>query len=597
MTKSIGLIIALGLIITLNSCEKKFLEKPNTTGQSTVETVFSTRLGAEAALANAYRQILSHGLYPDGGINNGSLPGISGETSFAESWMTLARFINAGFTSIPYESRPAQSPDNLFNNFRDIRRSYLVMENVEKVADMDDALKATVKAEMKALVAYRYMGMFIRYGGVPIVKSSLTTADDLKIPRASLQETLDFIVKMSDEAAAALPDTWEEKFTGRFTKGAALSIKARALLFAARPLFNSASPYLNLSGNNNLISFGAVSTEKWNDVIQANQAALDWATQKGYGILNTGGNTGTPNTKAFEDYATATSTPNNREVVLAYKYDIPNDKFFRFYNAAYTGERYLVDNFGLLTNFLENYYKADGTNQTWPGNGVGNALPFTSYLSKMNEMEPRFQADHMIHTQNAKNNAGDNGWNYNARNTGDLFGKGGNRGPSGRGKGATVVVKFYYKAGSRNWFEFPLFRVPEYHLSLAEAYNEIGNSAKALENLNVVHNRAGLPSILETDKVRLRKIIQREWAVEFFYENRRFFDVRHWKMEDIGNGILGGPMRELQFTIPGDALVASGYTNFYDNVVYTAFWDPKMYLLPFPQEEIDKRVLIQNPGY
>jgi hypothetical protein len=595
MKKSISLLIVLGIV--LSSCQKKFLEKPNTTGQSTVETVFSTRLGAEAALANAYRQILSHGLYPDGGINNGTLPGISGESSFAESWMTLARFVNAGFTSIPYESRPAQSPDNLFNNFRDIRRSYLVLENVDKVADMDEKLKATVKAEMKALVAYRYMGMFIRYGGVPLVSSSLTTADDLNIPRASLQETLEFIVKLADEAAAGLPETWEDKFTGRFTKGAAMAIKARAQLFAARPLFNSATPYLNLGGNNKLISFGTMSVEKWNDVIQANQAVITWAAQQGYGILNTGGTTGIANPKAFDDYATATSTPNNREVLLAYKYDLPNDKFFRFYNAAYTGERYLVDNYGPLTNFLENYYKADGTDQSWPGIGIANAQPFTSYLTKTNELEPRFQADHMIHTQNAKNNAGDNGWNYNARNTGDLFGKGGNRGPSGRGKGSSVVVKFYYKAGSRNWFEFPLFRMPEFYLSLAEAYNEIGNSAKALENLNIVHNRAGLPSVLETDKIKLRKIIQREWAVEFFYENRRFFDVRHWKLENIGNGILGGAMRELQFTIPGDALVASGYTNFYDNVVYTAFWDPKMYLLPFPQEEIDKRVLIQNPGY
>src|SRR5690606_24771746 len=104
-----------------------------------------------------------------------------------------------------------------------------------------------------------------------------------------------------------------------------------------------------------------------------------------------------------------------------------DNKFFRFYNAAFTGERYLIDNCGLLTNFLENYYKADGTNQTWPGIGQSQAQPFSVFQDKMNEMEPRFWADNMPHTFNARNNAGDMAWNYNSRNTGDLFGKGGNR--------------------------------------------------------------------------------------------------------------------------------------------------------------------------
>jgi hypothetical protein len=584
------------MVLVLSSC-KKYLEKPDTTGTSTAETIFSNRAGAEAAMAHAYRQVLAHGLWPDGGINNGTLPGISGEASFAESWMTLSKFITAGFAAIAFDTRPAQSPDNLFNNYRDIRKSYIVLENVDKVTDMSGNEKEVMKAEMKALIAYRYLGMFIRYGGVPIVTNSLGSNDDLNITRATLQEMVDFIKKYTDEAAAVLPDAWEAKYAGRMTKGAALAIKARTLLYAARPLFNSSTPYMPLGANNNLISFGNESNDRWNEVITANEAAITWAKTNGYELINTGGAVNTPNANAFDDYATATSTPNNREVLLAYKYDVQNDKFFRFYNAAYTGERYLIDNYGLLTNFLENYYKADGTDQTWPGLGAANALPFSVYQSKMNEMEPRFLADNMPHTFNAKNNAGDMSWNYNASNTGDRFGKGGNRGPSGRGKGAAIAIKFYYKAGTRNWFEFPIFRMADFYLSLAEAYNEVGNTAKALENLNMVHNRAGLPSVTITDKALLRKTIQREWAIEFYYENRRFFDVRHWKLADIGNGILGGTMRELQFTITGDALLPSGYVNFYDNSVYTTYWDPKMFLFPIPQEEVDKGVLVQNPGY
>lgn len=596
MKRLLYLLTLIFTIALLGSC-KKYLEKPDTTGATTAETVFSNRAGAEAAMANAYRGILGHGLWPDGAINNGTLPGLSGEASFAESWMTLSKFITAGFSAQAYDSRPAQAPDNLFTNYQNVRKCYIIIENIDKVADMSAAEKDVMKAEMKALIAYRYVGMFIRYGGVPIVTKSLSSTDDLNIPRATLQETLDFIKKNCDEAAAVLPNNWESKYVGRLTKGAALAIKSKALLFAARPLFNTGTPVISLGANNNLVCFGNADANRWTEAITATEAVVTWAKANGYELINTGGGANVPNANAFDDYATATSTPNNREILLAYKYDVQNDKFFRFYNAAFTGERYLIDNYGLLTNFLENYYKADGTNQTWPGIGVGNAQPFTAYQSKMNEMEPRFWADNMAHTFAARNNAGDNAWNYNARNTGDLFGKGGNRGPSGRGKGAAITVKFYYKAGSRNWFEFPLFRMAEFYLTLAEAYNEAGNTARALENLNLVHNRAGLPSIVTTDKALLRAAIQREWAIEFYYENRRFFDVRHWRLADIGNGILGGPMRELQFTIPGDALLPSGYTNFYDNVVYSTYWDNKMFLFPIPQEEVDKGVLVQNPGY
>lgn len=575
--------MAAGLLFLATACQKEFLQKPDTTGTTTVETVFSTRVGVESALANAYRSSLGQGLWPDGSINNGTLPGISGEASYGESWMSLSIFINSGFTPAGWDSRPAQSPDNFFTNFSAIRKCFIVLENVDEAVDMDNAAKAIVKAEMKGLIAYRYLGLFIRYGGVPLVTKALESTDDLNIPRASLQSTLDHILSLANEAYTGLPDSWESKYAGRLTRGAALAIKARALTFAARPLFNSAEPYL-ASPADSVISFKSYNAQRWVDAIQANEAVLTWAGQFGYAMIDTD--------NPLDDYGTATSLPNNAEVLLAFKYNVPGDKFFRFYNPAVNGERYLIDNYGLPTNFLENYYKADGTDQQWPGAGESNARPFSDYLARMNQLEPRFLADNMPHTMDARNNAGDNTWTYR------VAGKGGNKGPSGRGRGAAVATKFYYKAGTRNWFEFPLFRIPEFYLSLAEAYNETDNPGAALQNLNKVHERAGLPALAGTDKQALRKTIQREWAIEFFYENRRFFDVRHWKLENIGNGVLGGPVRELQFTIPGsDNLSASSYTNYYDQVVYTAYWDPKMFLLPIPQAEIDKGILVQNPGY
>ena len=131
---------------------------------------------------------------------------------------------------------------------------------------------------------------------------------------------------------------------------------------------------------------------------------------------------------------------------------------------------------------------------------------------------------------------------------------------------------------------------------------EYGNSAKALENLNKVHNRAGLPAITETDQAKLRAIIQREDAVEFFQENHRYWDVKHWKRADIADGLCGGEMRMLQFNIKNDASVVWPYAaqnveTYWDAVAYNSYWSDAMFLEPFPQTEINKGTLTQNPGY
>ncbi|HRP56432.1 RagB/SusD family nutrient uptake outer membrane protein [Agriterribacter sp.] len=166
------------------------------------------------------------------------------------------------------------------------------------------------------------MGMFYRYGGVPIVAKSFLPNDDMNIPRASLQETLDYILALCDEAIAGLPDTWSAQYYGRFTKGAAMAIKARTLQFAARPLFNTGAPYLDFGENNKMISFGSQDNTRWDKAIAANEAVLSWAQANGYALINTGGaGTGKPNPNALNDYGTATSVPGNSEVLLACKVD------------------------------------------------------------------------------------------------------------------------------------------------------------------------------------------------------------------------------------------------------------------------------------
>jgi hypothetical protein len=616
MKKVVIFLMSLGVIAGMYSCQKTFLQKPDTSGTANLTTVYSSTTNAISALLQCYRGGLTQG-WP-GGINfgHGALSAIDGEQSRGYSWHGTYAIAGSGFsassgTDVP--SGSAESADNYGTNFTSLRANFLVAENIDKVPDMDATNKAYVKAEINGLNAYRYMSMFIRYGGVPIVTKSFLPTDNFSVPRATLQQTLDYTLQLCDAAISGLPDKWGPSptggdQTGRLTKGAALAIKAKALQYAARPLFNSATPYLPFS-QPNLICFGSYDATRWQTAITANEAVLTWATANGVVLINTGSApVGSPNPNAFADYGTATSTPNNMEIILAYKNDNNNNadggtasKWFNL-SPYFTSNRYDTDNNGLLSNFLPNYYKADGTNQTWPQ--VGDGLhPGSEYLAKIAQMEPRFLADHMGPGFDAANNPGDNGWSDNGWGRGVVNT---NVYPNpAEGAGDAQTTKYYYHAGSRLWFEYPLFRLAETYLNLAEAYNEVGNTAKALLNLNMVHNRAGLPAITVTDQTQLRILIQREWAVEYFNESHRYYDVKHWKLP-AGNGIMGGPMRQFVFqfpnnntTKPSNVNLASSIltTQYYDAVSYNAYWQDKMYLEPFPQTEVNKLVIIQNPGY
>lgn len=602
--KRITTILAVLGLVALTSCDF-FLEKPDTTGTVDRDAVFGTKKNAEAALMSCYANALIHG-WPGGmGIGHGTLGSISGEINRGYNWHGTYFVAQSGLSVNGHDGSDAGA-DNYGNNWRFIRQCFVVKENIDLVADMDQADKDVIKAEVTALIAYRYMGMFYRYGGVPKVTKSFEASDDLSAGRETLENTLQYIIDLCDEAYAGLPAKWDAANTGRMTQGAVLAIKARALQFAARPLFNSATPYLDNGELNNLICFGTADKERWKDAIDANEAVLSWAASNGVKLINTGGSTGTPNANAFDDYATATSTPGNPEIILAYKKNDSGGFLAYYYNCTgWHGNRYDTDESGVLSNHVKYYYKNDGTEMSWPA--VGDAAPRngSDWIANIASIEPRALADIKFGGHDAMNNPGNTSWSnlgwgrggYDANiDKGDAF----PNSVGGTGQACGERTKFYYKAGSRQWFEAPLFRLAETYLNLAEAYNEYGNTTKALENLNMIHNRAGLPNITETDQAKLREIIQREKFIEFFCENHKYFDAKHWKRADIGTNICGGSMRGFTFNIKKDSpwpYAAENIETYWECEIYQAFWSPAMFLEPFPQSEVNKGTTTQNPGY
>lgn len=132
----------------------------------------------------------------------------------------------------------------------------------------------------------------------------------------------------------------------------------------------------------------------------------------------------------------------------------------------------------------------------------------------------------------------------------------------------------YTKGGY--WFNIRIIRYADVVLMAAEAANETGKQAEAVDYLEMVRarargsNNAILPKVTTTNQTELREAIRHERRVELGMEFDRFYDLVRWG-------------------IAKDVLHAAGKTNYQDRHA----------LLPLPQDEIDKSngVLIQNPNY
>ncbi|GAA4825101.1 RagB/SusD family nutrient uptake outer membrane protein [Algivirga pacifica] len=87
--------------------------------------------------------------------------------------------------------------------------------------------------------------------------------------------------------------------------------------------------------------------------------------------------------------------------------------------------------------------------------------------------------------------------------------------------------------GKRTGLNFPVFRLAEAYLILAEASNEAnGPSAEAYDAINRLRTRAGMPALSGLDQSGLRAAIQQEWSFELAHEAKRRFNLLRWERLD-----------------------------------------------------------------
>jgi len=130
--------------------------------------------------------------------------------------------------------------------YKGIRQASIFLNNIDinKTFTADEI--ANLKGQARFLRAYFYWIMLRTYGPVPIVPEEgidyTKEYDEIAQPRNSYEECADYLSTELVEAAKSLPLKQGIQQIVRPTRGAALALRAKILLYAASPLANGKAP-------------------------------------------------------------------------------------------------------------------------------------------------------------------------------------------------------------------------------------------------------------------------------------------------------------------------------------------------------------------
>lgn len=542
--------------------------------------------------------------------------------------------INRKYYSGSYKAGDEDSSDDTRfgytkeNCWEAIRAALLFVENVDRVPDMEDAEKKRLAAEAKVIVASRYFDLFRHFGGLPLIKETYDVQPSYELPRATVEETVNYMVGLLEDAADTPQLPWDlgaddTNWQGRFTKAAAMGLKCKILLFAASPLFNDNVPYCTESPQdavtNHQVWYGAYKQELWDRCWEACDDFFRALEANGYYELTQATEA---TAKGYRDaYNKAYFTrENNKELLISTH----------------------ISRFGKFNSWDEwQYIFVKGDNGTVYTGGLTPTLEFME-MFPMSNGEP-FQLDaakNPFYTDNDYNRPTRDPRLYetmlvNGTQFGDHAAElwiGGrdniNDTEKETGKYATGFGCYkFYKEGVNSlkdkYLQWPYLRLAEMHLIYAEALLKSKNDLTgAIEQVNKVRARVGLGDLvacnpgknLTTDANALLEEILRERACELGLEDVRLFDMTRYKREDLfrkqlhglkiyrndggGNTPWSGSTgnsstypKPTQFTYEAFPLVNPS----------RAWWSnfsPKWYLSAFPPSEVNKKYgLTQNPGW
>jgi starch-binding outer membrane protein, SusD/RagB family len=448
--------------------------------------------------------------------------------------------------------QPSVLPDNAWNaEYAGIRKVNLFLANIGVVPLNLPGQKAQWISEARILRAVFYFELVKRWGGVPIIHDTIfNLGDNAKYKRNTFDECVQYISNEVDSAVSALPAVYSGSYFGRITRGAALALKSRLLLYAASPLNNPTNDQ-----------------NKWIAAATAAQTVMSTGT---YSLVSS--------------FSNVFSTRSNTEVIMAY-----------YNSTGYSVEQMngpvgsVRGDLGFTSptqELVDEYETKSGLMISDPASGYDPQNPYAN-------RDPRLALTVFYNGQS---------WLGRTVQTYD----GGVDRPAGYGNATSgetrtgyYMRKFLSTAGSNSAYanaehDFPIFRYAEILLNYAEASNEAyGPSAQVYSAVQSIRQRAGLspyalPAGLTQDQMRTR--IRHERRVEMAFEEQRFWDIRRWKIADL---LLNGNLHGVQITNSNGSFSYQTVP-----VSKTLFDATRMYLYPIPfQEVVASPNMAQNPNW
>ena len=589
MKKHISIFLLCLLMGIIAGCEdfkfgNAFLEKP-ISDDVNIDTVFGNKKFADQILNQVYRSLPDYlPLEARGYRGNWIVTDGPSDIMFHDGSLY---FTGAVTSSQPYgfPYYPNSETQHIGNALYGIRKAYIYLENVDRVPDMTEAEKTRRKAEVKVIIALHYSLMLRFYGGVPWIDHAYSADDTFEFPRMTVEETVNKIVTLLDEAAVDLPWYASAAEDGHMTAAAAKALKLRVLLFAASPLFNSDAPYAEgEAATEKLVWYGDYQQSRWQDALDAGLEFMRLNQQNGnyHEIVNTG--------NPREDYVNGYWTRGSREIIMSSHrwavYDTSMKSINRGHNDNPNAAR---------ASYADMFQWKDGSEFDWD-NPEHAAHPF--FDENMNPTRDIRLYETLIINQDKYQNQTNGAECYQ----GGRQSKENSKFTKSSKYGYTIrkFVRDRDDEVENQPYQCPLIRMPEVYLSIAEAMNQLGKAKvadefgnTAYDYINMVRNRAGLPNVPEVEGQELLDIILHERVVEFGAEEIRYADLVRWKRKDL-------------FSIPVETLTiirqgsGSNATFTYNRAVTGEYYDWKdhWYLIAFPIEEINKKYgLIQNPDW
>lgn len=541
---------------------------------------------------------------------------------------------SAASTVSYYRSECYQSPYN------GIREATYFMENVDKCPELSAVQIMQYAAEARFLRAFYYTELLSFNGPVIFLGDKLADFDDENLKhydRSDWTTIVDWVCNELDRAAEDLPEDWGASFVGRATKGAALAVKAKLLLYSARPLFNGQNGthiYDNIVNSDGVKVFCTEYDEtKWQRAAEAAKAVIDMGT---YSLVDD------PTLNRVQNYHKIFSSMNSPESIFV-KQSAGNWRQMTMPCQIGTTNSYggvgvtqkLVDCFAMENGYYpvknvgeKNYRNGLGdieidTRSGYSENGYTSFVnPYFQYCAQrspqsdaVNTMnmyvgrEPRFYANIIWSGQTYTAGATvvkDIQFFYNGKNGPGKFQ---NYSPTGY-----LPMKFNDpdKEGTNTDYgaiSYPVIRYADILLMYVEALNEYDpTNPDILTYWNKIRERAGVPDIetvypeIVGNKELQRKYIHRERMVELCFENSRFFDCNTWmtSVSENNGEVVGCNIMAKNHAMGGAYWHRTSIFDCYGEGGFKTrrVLSEKNYLLPFNQGELDRvPTLTQNYGW